>query len=560
MSNRTLTLLMGFVAFLIVAVGAVFAVVALSGGGDDDNTPASGEATPAKKSTPGASGATASICEGKSLIVPGSEPLSPFDPILTSDQSTADYIYEIFGGLVTLDRDLKVQPDIAERWDVSADGKVYTFKLRNNVVFHDNKRVTANDIKYSLERAGDPTNASPTARAYLGSIIGMKDKLDGKAKEVSGVKVVDDSTLQITLVEAEEYFLAELTYPAAFVVQKEQVEKDPRNWTRKPIGTGPFKVAEYTPTEKVRLVRNERYHLGAAKLEEVVFELSGGSVSTRYENNELHVGFVPPLQLEDIQKGNSKLSKDYRSVPQMAVSYFTLNPSKPPFDDPKIRQAMAMSIDRESINKVLLYGYYRVADGIMPPEVPGYTESVTSYKYDVEKAKQLVAESKYAGRVPRIVLNYGGGGGNSPETLVAIQKGWEQIGIQVELQAIDSAALLREQRKGTFTMLSEGWIADYADPEDFLGKLFLSDSSLNYTKYKNADVDTLLRQAARETDRTRRYQLYAQAEQKILDDAFTIPVFWPVDHVLVKPCVVDYPNLSIAAPKYRYIDIDKNKK
>jgi ABC-type transport system substrate-binding protein len=560
MSNKTLTLLMGFVAFLILVVGVVFAVVALGGGDDDDGgAPASGDQQPGRTSTPRPGGSTAGICQGKSLILSGSEPLSPFDPILVTDQTTSEYVVEIFGGLVTLDAKLQVVGDIAKEWTVSPDAKTYTFKLRDNVVFHDNKRVTAADVKYSLERAADPANASPTVKAYLGGIQGLKDKVDGKAKEISGVKVVNDTTIEIILNEPEDFFLQELTYPVAYVVSKDQIERDPRNWTRKPIGTGPFKVGEYSPTERVRLIRNDRYHLGAPKLEEVNFELGGGSISTRYENNELHIGFVPAQNLEDIRSGGNKLSKEYRPQPQLAVSYITLNSTKPPFDDPKVRQALAMSIDRENINKVLLYGYYRVADGFVPPEMPGYTESVRSYKYDVEAAKKLIAESKYAGRMPRVTLNYGGSGGNSPDTLVAIQQGWEEIGVPVELQAVDTAALLREQRRGTYQMLSEGWAADYPDIEDFLGKLFASDSTLNYTRYKNAEVDALLLQARRETDRNKRYQIYAQAEQKIVDDATVIPIFWPVEHTLVKPCVVGLPDAPMTIQRYRYVDIDPTK-
>jgi ABC-type transport system substrate-binding protein len=191
--------------------------------------------------------------------------------------------------------------------------------------------------------------------------------------------------------------------------------------------------------------------------------------------------------------------------------------------------------------------------------MPGYDETVKGYEYDLDKAKQLLSESKYAGNFPRIVLTYGGSGGNSPETLVAIQDGWNALGLDVQLQAVDAAALLREQRRGTLQMLSEGWIADYPDPEDFIGKLFASDSALNYTKYSNPEVDDLIKQAEEEPDQETRYELYAEAEQIILDDAGVIPIFWPVDHTLIKPCVVGYPAVPMQIPKYRFIEIDPTK-
>jgi ABC-type transport system substrate-binding protein len=551
MSNRMLTLMMGMVAFLILVVGAVF-VVALAGGGDDDD-PAPGSSDDERPRSNGKG-----ICSGNSLIVPGSDPASVLDPIQVGDVSTSEYVVEIFGGLVTLDTDLKVQPDIAQSWDVSNSGKTYTFKLRDDVVFHTGnaRRVTAEDVKYSIERAADPANASPTVRAYLGNIVGLRDRYENKAASVSGVKVIDDRTIQIDLIEPSDYFLSELTYPVAFVVDRQQIEANPRNWTQKPSGTGPFKLAEFKPAEKIRLVRNDRYHLGAPKLDEVVFELGGGSLLTRYENDEIHIGYIPASLLDSVKDGSNALAKEYRPVPNMAVFYFTLNPQKAPFDDPKVRQAFALTIDRETLNSVLLYDAYRVADGFLPPEMPGYTESVTSYDYDVDRARQLLAESKYAGNLPRIVLSYSGTGAAPGDLLVAVQERWQEaLGVTIELQAIDSSAFLREQRRGNFQMHSDGWAADYPDPEDFLGKLFASDSTLNYTGYKNAEVDRLLLAARTEQDRTRRFAMYADAEQLILDDAVVVPTFWPVEHVIVKPCVQGYPNVSMTVPKYRFVEI-----
>lgn len=555
MSNRMLTLMMGVVAFLILAVGVVFVIALAGGGGDDDGgSPASpsngGEDRPRSTGT--------GICSGNSLIVPGSEPATVLDPIQVGDVSTSEYVVEIFGGLVTLDANLEVQPDIAQDWEISNGGKTYTFKLRDDVVFHtgNTRRVTAEDVKYSIERAADPVNASPTVRAYLGNIVGLRDRFENKASSVSGVKVIDERTVQIDLIDPSDYFLSELTYPVAFVVDRQQIESNPRNWTQKPNGTGPFRLAEFKPAERIRLVKNDRYHLGAPKIDEIIFELGGGSLLTRYENDELHLSFFPASLLDSVKDGSNNLAKEYRSVPNMAVFYFTLNPNQPPFDDPKVRQAFAMTIDRKTINTVLLYEAYRVADGFLPPEMPGYTESVASYDYNVERAKQLLSESRYAGNMPRVVLSFSGSGAAPGDLLVAIQEGWQSaLGVNIELQAIDTSAFLREQRRGTFQMHSDGWSADYPDPEDFLGKLFASDSTLNYTKYRNDEVDRLLIEARTEQDRTKRYQLYAQAEQKILDDAIVIPTFWPVDHIVVKPCVVGYPDVSMTVPKFRYVEI-----
>lgn len=219
MSNRMLTLMMGVVAFLILAVGVVFVVALAGGGGDDDN---GSPASPSNNDdSPRSTGK--GICSGKSLIVPGNDPNTVLDPIQVGDVSTSEYVVEIFGGLVTLDPELNVQPDIAQSWEVTNGGKTYTFKLRDDVVFHtgNTRRVTAEDVKYSIERAADPVNASPTVRAYLGNIVGVRDRFENKASSVSGVKVIDERTIQIDLIEPSDFFLSELTYPVAFVVDRE---------------------------------------------------------------------------------------------------------------------------------------------------------------------------------------------------------------------------------------------------------------------------------------------------------------------------------------------------
>ncbi len=555
MTNRTLTLLMGLVAFLILAVGVVVVIaLAAGGGGDDDDTPADQNGDDDDRDTVGG------ICGGDTLITFGADPASVLDPIQVRDEGTAEYVVEIFGGLVTLDLDLKVQPDLAEKWDVSADGKTYTFTLRDDIVFHNGKRVTAEDFKYSIERAADPSENSPTVTLYLGLIEGVEDKFDGTANEVSGVEVVDERTIKITLTQPADYFLSELTYPVAFVVDREQIESNPRNWTRDPNGTGPFELKTFTPAEEIVLSRNERYHLGAPKLEEVVFELSGGSLSTRYENDELHISIVPATDIEAVKDGSSALAADYQPQPRMTTSYFAFNVNQAPFDDVKVRQAMALAIDREAINDVLLFGTQRVADGILPPEMPGYTESVSSYEFDPERAKQLLAESQYASSMPRIILTYAGTGGDPGNVLQAVADMWVQnLGIEVELQASEYSAFLRELRRGTFQMYSAGWAADYPDPEDFLDKLFHSESEQNEQGYSDPEVDRMLEEARTETDFERRVQIYAEVEQRLLDDAVIIPDFWPVEHLLVKPCVQNWRQLSMSVPKYRYLEIDASK-
>jgi oligopeptide transport system substrate-binding protein len=557
MSNRTIPLLMGFVAVLILAVGVAFVVLLAAGGGDDDD-----DGLP---SSPGEDNGDSSdddatlegFCQGQFLVTFGADPASILDPIQVRDEGTSEYVVEIFGGLVSLDLNLQVVPDLAESWDISPDGTVYTFHLRDDAVFHNGSRVTAQDFKYSFERAADPANASPTATLYLSAIVGLDERFRNEADEVDGVQVIDEQTLQITIEEPRDWFLAELTYPVAYVVDQQQIESNPRGWTRSPNGTGPFRLVEFNPGEQITLVRNDNYHLEPAKLERVIFDLAFGSLLTAYENDEFHIGGVPAIELQAVQAGSSPLSADYHPQPRMSVGYIAFNLEEPPFDDINVRKALAMTMNREQINEGLFFGTQRVADGILPPEVPGYEESITSFGYDPDEARRLLAESRYADNMPRIILSFSGTGGDAPTTLQAIQANWQtELGIEVELQATEYSAFLRELRRGTFQMFSAGWAADYPDPEDFIDKLFAEDSPQNEQNYSNDDVQALIEEARAEQDTERRFELLREAEQLILDDAAIIPTFWPIDHLLVKPCVANWPDVSMTVPKYRYIEID----
>ena len=219
--NNKLVLGAGAVATaLIIALVVVLFVVAGGGGDKNGAKAASGSSSP----TAGAK-ASGTPSSGE-LRVRGTDPLF-LDPAVAQDAESATYIVEIFSGLVRLDTDLKIQPDLAERWDVSPDGKTYTFHLNPKAQFQDGRPVTAGDVKYSWERALSPDTASVVAANFLGDIVGAKDVANGNAKEISGLKVVDDETLAVTIDAAKSYFLYKLTYPTAFVVDQKQITANP---------------------------------------------------------------------------------------------------------------------------------------------------------------------------------------------------------------------------------------------------------------------------------------------------------------------------------------------
>ncbi|HIM36435.1 MAG TPA: hypothetical protein EYM38_00195, partial [Dehalococcoidia bacterium] len=277
------------------------------------------------------------------------------DPHLTTDATSAQIIIEVFGGLVTIDRDLNIVPDLAEDWDVSDDGRVYTFHIRPDATFHDGKPVTAEDVRWSLERATNPLTESPVVDQYLGDIVGVKEKLNGDAETISGIKVVDPKTLEITIDASKSYFLAKLTYPTGFVLDRENIEADPKRWFRRPNGTGPFMLTHYDVGETMVLSRFANYHLGPPLLEEVEMILSGGTSMLMYENDEIHVSGIGLADLDRIlDPGNSLNAELLQAPPTFSIQYIGLNVNEPPLDDLKVRQALNLAIDKQEIATIVL--------------------------------------------------------------------------------------------------------------------------------------------------------------------------------------------------------------
>lgn len=500
---------------------------------------------------------------GKNILrLPGGTDPRTLDPAQVNDTNAGEYVAEIFSGLVMLDQNLKVVPDIAEKWEVSEDRKTYTFYLRKEVKFHDGRPVTAQDFKYSIERVANPATLSPTAENYLGDIVGVREKLSRKAAEVSGVQVVDDYTVKLTIDAPKSYFLAKLTFPTAYIVDKNNVERGGRTWTDKPNGTGPFKLKEYVRAQRIILAKNENYYGEIKpKLDEVQFILSGGSAMTMYENGDLESVYVTISDIERVSDANSPLNKQLYIGPALSTGFIVFNTRKPPFDDPKVRQAFALAIDRQKVIDVVYRKMPLVASTILPPGMPGYAEPANKLTYDPAKAKQLLAESKYAGKLPDITWTTIGAGGSAAQN-VQVMAGMlkDNLGARVSIQQTDDASFFNtidDPTKNPYQMFDVGWAADYVDPQNFLDILFRSTSTQNWASYANLEVDKLLDQAALEKDNAVRFKVYQQVEQMILNDAPVIPLSHSREYWLTKPYVkgMVYPPMII--PRLKYISIER---
>ena len=549
---------------LLLAFGMLFLVAACSGSsGSSETTPSTGDSPEptASSSAPAAADTTDSAepLEGGRFVRLYVDPPT-LDPHLTTDATSAQVIVEIFGGLVTIDRNLDVVPDLAESWDISADGRVYTFRIRPDAVFHDGKPVTAEDVRWSLERVTDPLTEAPNVDQYLGDIVGVDAKLAGDVLEISGVQVINGRTIEITIDASKSFFLAKMTYPTAFVLDRENIEANPKNWFRKPNGTGPFKMTEYKVGETLILSRHDAYHLGPAKVAEVEMILSGGTSMLMYENDEIDIAGVGLADLDRLLEPSHSLNAELtRAAPSFSVQYIGLNVNEPPLDDVKVRQALNLAIDKREIATIVLGDQVVPAKGILPPGFPGFSESVSGYKFDPIKAKQLLLESKYGNDLdnlpPITITTPGSFGANVSLDMEVVLAMWEKnLGITTEFQQTEFATFLKDLNKRRFQMFDIGWIADYPDPENFLDILFYSDSSNNHTNYNNPEVDALLEKARVETDETLRFSIYNEVEQTILDDAPWIPLWYSGErYLLVKPNVHDYLLTPLIIPKLRHV-------
>ena len=464
------------------------------------------------------------------------------DPAVSSESTSQVYVMQIFSGLVRLSAEEKPVPDIAESWEISDNGQTYTFYLRQGVKFQDGKDVTAQDFKYSWERACLPETNSQTAATYLGDIIGVKEVLEGKATTISGVEVIDDYTLKVTIDAPKVYFLAKLTYPTAFVLDKANVESG-KDWWLKPNGTGPFKLTQWEKDNVLALEPNNFYYGQPATVNKVVFHLLAGIPMALYEMGQIDVAQVDEYNIDRATDRQGPFYSELAIFPELSFFYIGFNTKKPPFDDVNIRRAFCYAVNKQRIIKIILKDMMTKADGILPPSMPGYNDNLQGLTYDVATAKSLIAASKYgsAANLPPITLTNSGSGGSIPEYLGAILQDWrENLGIEVSVRQLEPEVFSYFLREEADQMFVSGWIADYPDPQNFLDILFHTGAEYNTGNYSNTQVDSLLDQAGIEQNETTRFSLYQQAEQKIVDDAACLPLWFGKNYLLVKPYVKNY--------------------
>ncbi|MEN8615375.1 peptide ABC transporter substrate-binding protein [Dehalogenimonas sp. THU2] len=497
------------------------------------------------------------VTAGGNLTLAANEPFN-LDPARVGDAGALTFIAQIFSGLVKISHD-GVLPDIAESWTISDDGTVYTFKLRHDVKFHDGRPVTADDIKYSWERALLPSTGSTTARTYLGDIQGAEAMLAGEAATLSGVRTIDDYTLEVTIDKPRSYFLSKLTYATASVVDEHNVVEG-GEWWRAPNGTGPFKLTEWATDAFIKLGKNADYYDGAPNLDSVVFRFLAGRPMDLYETGQIDVAAVDLAYLDRVLDTKGPFASEAQIMSQLSFYFFGFNSAAAPFDDPLIRQAFALALDRDELLRLVLDNAPEAAEGIVPPGIPGYNDDIDGLGFDAAGALALIAQSKYGSveNLPEITLTTLGYGGLISAELEAVIYQWQvNLGVEVTVRQLEPEQFLYNLKQEKDQIYYQGWIADYPHQQNFLEILFRTGADNNWGEYTNPEVDRLMDEAAGLTDIEASQELYREAEQMLIDDAAVWPYYFGRSYMLIKPYVHGYELSPLGVPNLQNVTIER---
>ncbi len=474
---------------------------------------------------------------GGAITVAFQNDIGTLDPAIGYDWQNWSIIKSIFNGLMGYEPGTtNLVPDLAAAPpEISADGLTYTFKLRPDVKFHNGRVVTADDIKYSIERAVNPATKSPGS-SFFSMIQGFDTASTGKTAMLSGIQVVDPTTIKFVLSHPDATFLQVLALNFAFVVPKEAVAKYGQDFGKNPVGTGAFKFTEWVSGQRLVIAKNPDYFkVGVPKLDKITFE----------------VGVDPTVALARLKSGQVDVLGD--GIPganyvaesadpankgliiegsQLQTGYVTLNVKTKPFDNVKVRQAINYAVNKARIVQIM-NGRVVAANQPLPPGMPGYNKTFTGYGYDVAKAKSLMAQAGYAKGFKTELWT--SNTDPNPRIAQAIQQDLAVIGITADLKSLAQSAVIEAGGNGKAPMIWSGgmaWIADFPDPSDFYGPILSCGSTgtggWNWAKYCNKALNADATKADSITDPAKtadRLALWSSIYDRVMGDAPWVPIF-----------------------------------
>lgn len=477
------------------------------------------------------------IKQGGQMVVTYKDDVSTLDPAIGYDWQNWSMIKSLFDGLMDYEPGTStLRKDLAEDYTISDDGKTFTFKLRKGVKFHNGREMTAEDVKYSLDRVTNPATQSPGA-GFFGSIKGFDKMADGSAKSLEGVTVVDPYTVKFELTRPDATFLHVMAINFSFVVPKEEVEKWGADFGKHPVGTGAFKLGEWTLGQKLVFERNKDYwNAGLPKLDQITFEVGQEPVVAllRLQKGEVDVAGdgIPPAKFLEV-KNDPTYAKLIVEGGQLHTGYVTMKTTIKPFDNVKVRQAVNMAINKDRIIRII-NGRAVPANQPLPPTMPGFAKDYEGYKYDVEGAKKLLAEAGLADGFETELYVYNTD--PQPRIAQAIQQDLAAIGIKAEIKSLAQANVIAAGGEpDQAPMVWSGgmaWIADFPDPSNFYGPILGCSGAVkggwNWSYYCNKALEERATAADSITDpakKAEREEAWRSIFLDIMKDAPWAPVF-----------------------------------
>jgi oligopeptide transport system substrate-binding protein len=492
--------------------------------------------------------------------------IATFDPALVTDLFSVQAIGMVFNGLVRFDDKLQIQPELAQSWVQSSDGLQWTFHLRPNLMFSDGTPLTSKDVAYSIDRVLQPSLKSDVGLYYLG-LLQDADKLNaGKIKTIIGDSILtpDANTVILKTNRKAAYFLYTLTYPTSYVVEKRLIDKYGNakftDHLTEGGGSGPFIVSKHIHGQEIDLVPNPYYYGLKPLLQKVVISFFETSTlaDQSYQKGELDFTYVPPDRIDEVRQ-----SKEYADPPQLDVYYLAMNFLAKPFDNLRIRQAFALSIQRNRLRYDVYKDTVVPTYHIIPQGMVGYhldltgPFSVKDTEGNPDGARRLFQQGlreegwSAISQVPPVKLTYPKGFNTDKVVTMLIQMWQNVLGVTVipdpvSLNALQPRLDATKHNPQGLQMWFYDWVADYPDPQDWTTLQFDKDAVGNYMNYgQNNTADALqeqfvqqqLEQADAETNPTTRIQLYDNAEQQLINAVAWLPLYQYTTPVLVKPYV-----------------------
>ena len=475
----------------------------------------------------------------------GSEP-SSLDPHKVESDVENNIISDLFEGLVSVSPTGEIEPRLADKWE-NKDNTVWTFHLRPGVTWSDGTAITAQDIVWSWQRLVSPLTASPYA-SYPGNmhiVNGAEIAQGKKAPETLGVKAVDDATLEVTLTQPNAAFLAMLAHPSLVPLDKVLISRYGDKWTKPEhiVTSGPYKLSQWVVNERIVAERNPRYWDNAHTVINKVTYLPISSETAdvnRYKAGEIDIVYTVPInQFAQLKK---TMGDQLDVSPQLATYYYEFNTTRPPFNDPRVRRALNMALDKDIIAEKVLGQGQRPAWLISQPDIGGvklHNPEYASWPREkrIAEAKKLLSEAGYNETHP-LVFNLLYNTSESHQRIaIAASSMWKKnLGVEAKLQNQEWKTMLDAMHTHNFDAVRYAWIADYDDAATFLNNFRTGDSE-NTSQYSNPAYDEALRNAAKASDTTARGKFYQQAEDLLGQDVPAIPVYHYVRTHLVKPWV-----------------------